>query len=140
MNTAILVDLDNTLIFSDIPSNVLYVRPHINQFLDVLSNLGSLYLCTLGTRAYATKILDDLNITDYFYHVFAREDLKRPIYLPQDTFILIDNEEPAGEAITYKLNAFHNGRVPKLLHVHIPSFFGDPDDELLAILDQISTI
>lgn len=140
MKAAILVDLDNTLIFSDLDSNILYVRPHINQFLDALRDFGSLYLCTLGTRAYATKILEDLNISEYFNHVYAREDLKYPIYLMQDVFILIDNEEPAGEAITYKLNAFHNGRIPKLLHVHIPSFYGDPDDELLAVLGQISNI
>lgn len=134
---AILVDLDNTLIYSDLENGLLYARPHINLFLESLKGYGDLYLCTLGTRSYATKILEDLGISEYFHLVFAREDLKRPIYLIQDTFILIDNEEPNGEAINYKLNTFHNGRIPRLFHVHLPSFFGEPDDELLVVLNQM---
>ena len=136
MKVAILLDLDNTLIYSDLQNDRLYVRPHVEYLIDVLSKYGSLNLCTLGTRTYAADILEKLNITDEFHHIYAREDLTYRNHMDCDILILIDNEEPFGPAITHKMDSFYCVNEPKRFHIHLPSFIGNPDDALIKVADD----
>lgn len=89
----IIIDLDNTLIFSSTkPFSVsdfvitikesdsyetFYIlkRPHLDDFLSQLTKFSTLYLYTTATREYTNQVLCNIDpLRTYFKKVFSRED------------------------------------------------------------------
>jgi len=83
----LILDLDNTLIFSSvnkienaknyaIMDNKFYVykRPHLDIFLNTLSQLCDIYIYTAATKEYADKIIDYIDKNKIISNRFYRHD------------------------------------------------------------------
>lgn len=129
------VDLDETLVHSkpasmkdeDFPAEgtesmeshnyITVLRPGVRGFLDSLSLLGDVYLCTAASRSYATEILENFGLGAYFKDIYSREHVFSNNSLGSSgEFILIDN-----------LPASHSDIWSKLQFIGLPSFPGPTD-------------
>jgi len=76
------LDLDNTLIsgVQDGPSRIVVQRrPGARKFVEHLSRLGDVGLCTHGVREHAEESLNTIGMRDRFSTIICREDLNEVV-------------------------------------------------------------
>ena len=142
----IILDLDNTLIFSDFEKVnnyqlTTYYRPHLKKFLSSISKYANLAIFTAGTQDYAEKIIENiLKLCNYkieftqklFRHNCTESVLNSGLfyknlsqYFNLDRAIILDDNM---DAVSLNLD---NSFIVK-------PFYGEPDDNyLLEILPSI---
>lgn len=74
-------DLDNTLISGVPDGSRVYVqrRPGARKFIEHLTRLGDVGLCTHGVREHADLALKTIGLTDAFKQIISREDLDKVV-------------------------------------------------------------
>ena len=159
---SIYVDLDETLVHSldknNLPENLVemikglealdwgryitLLRPGVKEFLDELSSLGDLFICTAASRSYAVAVLSYFGLMEYFVSVYSMEDIGNDVLSQPNDFILIDNLPTMSGDVLQKL---HFLGVPDYLpegspsqvdfmayygpyHVEVSDFTGDTMD------------
>lgn len=134
MDVAIFIDLDNTLLNTEIvyseqersrvkgtgwaPYNadseeIIYrsqLRPYTEEFLLELGSNFSLYLLTSGDRIFQTHILKQHRINHYFAAIFGRQDITQAINLvkplvPGKPALLVDDLPPGSIGFNQKFKA-----------------------------------
>lgn len=173
-NPSIYVDLDETLVHSIKRSHVeeeelqrlydesnghaivmsdyiTFLRPGAEEFLQSISSMGTLYLCTAASKSYAAEILEEFGLTSYFDDIFARDAIHGRAKRSQSgPTVLIDNLPTGSSDIRAKLRFIGVppyttplGSDPKedlekkhgyysQFHVQVPEFTGDMNDRGLS--------
>ncbi len=155
MSLKIIVDLDGTLktdvdskgdfqtqtiiVKSGNKSYTFAVRPYLHEFLSSCKSNGDLFLGTASGKGYAEKVLNAMNIRDYFDRVYTVEDFSKGIpYF--DNCVMIDNDSEIG---LIKLSKIAFSRKPPTRRDlwTIDTFTGlAADHTLLDLIGEIKSI
>jgi hypothetical protein len=116
-------------------------RPHLHEFLDAVSKKAELILTTAATRNYAKKVLELMNISDYFSRIIAREDFVNGYrFLYSHKYILIDNDAEMADLKMNKLKGLGMSNAEKEIWT-VDTFQGNKDDKtLLEILEEVNRV
>jgi phosphoglycolate phosphatase-like HAD superfamily hydrolase len=129
----------NLFRFGEYETYVTKLRPHTMGFLEAVSTLGELHICTNSLLDYATEISETLGIRKFFKTLSTREDLESGLHF-QDLgtdWLLVDDQPPTSEMIIRKMRFltgdYDFGETLEHL-VPVPEWFGDPTDQVFPPL------
>lgn len=130
---------------------ITFLRPGAEEFLQSVSAMGTLYLCTAASKSYATEILEEFGLSSYFADIFARDAIHgRSKRSQQGPVVLVDNLPSEASDIRTKLRFIGIpsyttplGTDPKedlekqrsyysRFHIQVPEFTGDMGDRGLS--------
>ncbi|XP_021736544.1 RNA polymerase II C-terminal domain phosphatase-like 4 [Chenopodium quinoa] len=102
---------------------VVKLRPGVHEFLEKVSTMFDLSICTMGTREYAHKVVEKLGGLDKFLWVIAREDCVKAnqkaldvVLSCREATLIVDDTESVWEesckANLIKINPYDYDFVP----------------------------
>lgn len=113
-------------------------RPHCEEFLEGLREMGDVHLCTASRRRYAKLILEKTRLEGYFDRIFTAESYAAGLPAFKD-YLIIEDEEELG-ILKLKTMAGNRNATDAELKAHIvlvPKYDGRARDSgLLAALDE----
>ena len=161
-NLVIMVDLDGTLktesgavgpfevesinVTSGSKKYTFGIRPHIHDFLSEAQKKADLYLGTAGGGGYARRVLEAMNIENYFTGVISAENFRNgdPCFGKFKNAIYIDNDE---ETINLKIDRIASsylfrriipGRQDRWV---IDTFLGNANDKtMLELVEEMKRL